>query len=69
MCAGEILPEEDDDKTDDGRYYYFGVYIKVYMYDVCNGFLDSYLQYSLFVLLVFHRNEQTSVMQSVFKFD
>ena len=29
LCAGgEILPEEGDDKADDGRYYYFGVYIK-----------------------------------------
>ena len=32
--------EEDDDKTDDSRYYYFGIYIKVYMCDICNGFLD-----------------------------
>ena len=41
LCKrGEILPEEGDDKTDDGRYYYFGVYIKVYMCDICNGFLD-----------------------------
>ena len=35
------------------------------MSDICNGFLDEYVQYSLFVLLVFHRNEQISVMQSM----
>ena len=33
-----MLLEEGDDKTDDGRYYYFGVYIKVHMCDICNGF-------------------------------
>ena len=46
LCTGgEILPEEGDDKTDDGRYYYFGVYIKLYMCDICNGFLVEYVQY------------------------
>ena len=63
-CAqgGDILPKEGDDETDDGRYLDFGAYIKVYMCDICNGFLDKYVQYELFVLLVFHRNEQTSVL-------
>ena len=38
LCTGgEILVVEDGDKTDDGRYYYFGIY-KVYMCDICKGF-------------------------------
>ena len=46
LCTrGEILPEEGADKIDDGRYYYFGVYLKLYMCDICNGFLDEYAQY------------------------
>ena len=66
LCTGgEILPEEGDDETDDGRYLNFGVYIKLYMCDICNGFLDEYVQYELFVLLVFHRNEQTSVLHKM----
>ena len=29
LCGGvDIVVEEDGDKTDDGRYYYFGIYIK-----------------------------------------
>ena len=44
LCTGgEILPEEGEDETDDGRYLDFGVYIKVYMCDICNGFLDEYM--------------------------
>ena len=33
---GEILPEKGADKIDDGRYYYFGVYLKLYMCYICN---------------------------------
>ena len=74
LCTrGDILPKGGDDESNDGRYFNFGVYIKVYMCDICNGFLDEFVQYELFVLLVFHRNEQTSVVhrmkcKSVFKF-
>ena len=46
LCTrGEILPEEGADKIDDGRYYYFGVYLKLYMCDIYNGFLDEHVQY------------------------
>ena len=45
MQEEKILSEGGDDKTDDGRYYDFGVYIKVYMCDIYNGFLDEYVQY------------------------
>ena len=41
LCTGG---EEGDDETDDGRYYYFGIYIKLYMCDICNGFLVEYVQ-------------------------
>ena len=58
----EILAEEDGDKTDDGRYYYFGIYIKCICVIYAMGFFDEYVQYQLFVLLVFHRNEQTCVL-------
>ena len=46
LCGGvDIVVEEDGDKTDDGRYYYFGDIYKVYMCDICNGFFDAYVQY------------------------
>ena len=46
LCTrGEILPEEGADKIDDGRYYYFGVYIELYMCDICNGFSDECVHY------------------------
>ena len=39
LCAGgDILAEENDDKTDDSRYYYFGIYIKCPCVNICNGF-------------------------------
>ena len=49
LCTrGEILPKEGDDETDDGRYLDFGVYIKVNICDICNKFLDEYVQYEYF---------------------
>ena len=45
-----MLPEEGDDKTDNGGYYYFGVYIKcicvIYAMDFeINIYNVSYLYY------------------------
>ena len=55
LCGGvDIVVEEDGDKTDDGRYYYFGIYIKcicvIYAMDFSmNMYNISYLYYWSFI--------------------